>query len=90
MAAAKPPAEDTPSEETTEVASGKVAKYVGTADVREIDAAAWRNIGVEDQGKVVWSKANRWQVPVADLTPQAVNYLDKGDDGFVIADAEVK
>jgi hypothetical protein len=69
------------------VASSKVVKYIGTADVREIDAAAWKNAGVEDQHKVVWSAANNWQVSVDDLTPDAVNYCDTNDTGFVITDA---
>lgn len=70
-------------------AAGKVVKYVGTADVREIDAAAWRNAGVEEQTKVVWSAANGWQVDAADLNEAALNYCDTGDSGFVVTDASV-
>lgn len=29
-------------------------KYVGIADVRELDAAAFKSVGVDDQNKVVW------------------------------------
>jgi hypothetical protein len=71
------------------VASSKVVRYIGTADVREIDAQGWKNAGVEDQHKVVWSSANNWEVSVADLTEAAVNYCDTGDSGFVVADASV-
>ena len=65
---------------------GKVVKYIGTSDVREIDAVAWKSIGIEDQHKVVWSRTNRWSVPVADLTKNALAYLDTDDDGFVVQD----
>ena len=64
----------------------KVVKYVGTADVREIDANAWKSIGVEDQHKVVWDRKNRWRVPVADLSDNAVRYLDEDDSGFVVVE----
>lgn len=67
--------------------SEKVVVYVGTADVREIDAASWRNVGVEDQEKVVWNKANNWSVPAKDLQAGAVKYADEADDGFVVKDA---
>lgn len=66
--------------------STKVVKYVGTADVREIDAAAWKQVEVEDQGKVVWDKKNKWAVPVSDLSEAAVRYLDENDSGFVIVE----
>ena len=72
------------------VLSGKVVKYVGTADVREIDAASWKSVGVDGQHKVVWSKQNKFQVPAADLTPEAVQYLDEEESGFVVLDADVK
>jgi hypothetical protein len=71
------------------VTSGKVVKYVGTSDIREIDANAWKSIGVEDQAKVVWNAGNKFQVPVADLSTAAVRYLDEDDSGFVVADADV-
>jgi hypothetical protein len=71
------------------VASGKVVKYVGTADVREIDANAWRNVGVEDQGKLVWDAKNKHTIPVADISKGALQYLDETDAGFVVTDADV-
>jgi hypothetical protein len=70
------------------LASGKVVKYIGTADVREIDSAAWKNVGVE-QGKVVWDSRNKHSVPVADLSKDALAYLENDDDGFVVVDADV-
>lgn len=72
------------------VVSGKVVKYVGTADVREIDKAGWDNAGVTDQNKVVWNKANRWSVPVASLSDSAVAYCNDNDSGFVVVDAATK
>lgn len=77
-----------PSEET-KVSSAKVVKYIGTADVREIDTAGWKNAGVEDQNKVVWDKRNNFTVSVEDLSDSAVAYCDEVDDGFVLADASV-
>ena len=71
------------------VASGKVVKYIGTADAREIDEKSWRDVGVEDQGLVRWDKSNRWAVPVADMTKDAVAYCEKDDGSFVVTDAEV-
>lgn len=70
------------------VASGKVVKYIGTADVREIDAAGWKNAGIE-HGKVVWDSKNKHSVPVADLSKDALAYLENDDDGFVVVDADV-
>lgn len=72
----------------TKVASGKVAKYVGTANRRKISAADWNSIGVEDQKQVVWDKDNKFTVPVSDLQPGAVKYLDETDSGFVVTDAD--
>lgn len=76
------------SSSATKVASGKVVKYVGTADVREIDKAGWENAGVTDQNKVVWNKKNRWTVPVEDLSDAAVAYCDDQDSGFAVVDAD--
>jgi len=64
----------------------KVVVYVGTADVREIDAASWKQAGVEDQKLVRWDKTKGFEVPVSDLTADAVRYCDERDDGFVVKD----
>ena len=55
-------------------------KYVGTADVREINAAAWKNVGAEDK-LVRWDSSNKHTVPVADLSDAALKYLES-DEGF--------
>jgi len=67
------------------VESPKVARYIGTADVREIDKSSWDNAGVTDQTKVTWNKRNKWQVPLTELSDSAVAYLEN-DPGFVVAD----
>ena len=72
---------------TPPVASGKVVVYVGTADIRTIDKAAWDAVGVKDQGKVEWSRKNNFSVPVADLSDAAVAYCEEQDKGFVVKDA---
>lgn len=72
----------------TQVASGKVAKYVGTADRRVIEAKDWKSIGVEDQGKVVWDEKNKFAVPVSDLQDGAVKHLEEDGSGFAIVDAD--
>lgn len=89
MAVATKTEADAPEEAPKpKVASGKVVRYIGTADVREIDALSWMNVGVEDQDLVVWSKSNKFQVPAADLTKDAVKYCDEGDPAFVVVDAD--
>jgi hypothetical protein len=70
--------------------SGKVIKYVGTAHVREIDAAAWKSVGVEGQNKVVWDEKNNWTVSVQDLTDAAVAWMDENEETLVLADADTK
>lgn len=70
--------------------SAKVVKYVGTAHIREIDAAAWKSVGVEDQNKVVWNKANNWTVSVQDLSDGAVAWMEENEDSLVLTTADAK
>ena len=86
------PKQGNPSQgnQNAKVASAKVVKYVGTADIREIDKAGWANADVNDQNKVVWNRKNNWSVSVADLSDDAVAYCDEQDDGFVVVDANAK
>lgn len=72
------------------IASGKVVKYIGTAQAREITRAQWKNIGVENQATVVWDASNKHTVSADDLTDKALDYINEEDDGLVIADAPVK
>lgn len=62
-------------------------RYVGTADVREIAAADWTNVGAKDQNKTVWSVRNGWKIPQSELTDNALQYLST-DEGFVVDKAE--
>lgn len=66
--------------------------YVGTAHVREIDAAAWRSVDVSDQNKVVWDNRRRGKnvVPLSELSQAAIDYLVNFDDGFVLVDENGK
>ena len=77
------------AEANTKPKTKKVVKYVGTADVREIDAASWKNVGAEDQKKVVWNKENRHQVDVSDLSAPALKYVENDDEGFVVEEVEI-
>lgn len=78
------------AQDAPKVASSKVVKYVGTADIREIDVAGWKNADVEDQKKMVWNKRNNWAISVEEFSESALVYLDEIDDGFVIMDAPTK
>ena len=66
-------------------------RYTGFADVRSIDAAAFKRVGVEDQHKAVWDASNGF---VTEVSEEAAEYLrstsefeDAGDD-TVEMDAE--
>lgn len=83
-------ADAAPAGAAKKVASGKVVQYVGTADIREIDKAGWKNADVEDQGLVRWDAKNKWRVPVEELSDDALVYLDEVDDGFVVKDYPVE
>lgn len=66
--------------------------YVGDAHVREISAADWKQVGVEDQGKVVWDNRVRGKniVPLSELSQGAIEYCEQFDDGFVLVDENGK
>lgn len=74
--------EDSPKAATT----SKVVKYVGTADERVIEAKDWKSLGIEDQGKVVWSQKNKFTVPASDLNEAALRYADETDSGLVVTE----
>ena len=78
------PGED-PSKKTpaAKPMSPDVIAYIGTSDVVEIDAAAWRQVDVGEQTKIVWNAGNRFQVPVEHFTDDALDYLENLDDRFV-------
>ena len=68
--------------------------YVGTAHIREISAAAWKQAGVNDQEKVVWDNRNlpgrKNIVPLSELSQGAIEYCEQFDDGFVLVDENGK
>lgn len=86
------PVEEGSGIETAKIAAATGVMYVGTAHVREIDAAAWKQAGVDDQKKVVWDNRYRGKniVPLSSLSAGAIEYLDLYDDGFVLVDENGK
>lgn len=68
--------------------------YVGDAHIREISAADWKQVGVDDQAKVVWDnrvRAGRKNiVPLSELSQGAIEYCEQFDDGFVLVDENGK
>lgn len=73
------------------VLSGKFVRYIGTADIRDIDMAGWKNADVNGMessgafgGKKVWSAKNRHRIPVEEFSDDALAYLHEVDDGFVV------
>lgn len=74
------PAPDTPATKAEDVDTSGVVTYVGSADVKELDAAAWRGVGVEDQRKTVWTAANDHMVALGDLNEDALAYLETQTD----------
>lgn len=63
----------------------RYSRYSGTRHIREIDASAWRQVGVEDQNKVVWDPSNDH---TADVSNAAAKHLLDKEDGFELVDAK--
>lgn len=90
MATAKAAAaDDAAASDSKKLASGKVVKYIGTADIRRISAADWRNAGVDEQLQIEWHRGNKFTVPVDQFTDDAMQYLES-DSGFAIVDADTQ
>lgn len=72
-----------------EKTAAKVVKYVGTADVREIDAKGWDNVLPEGHGakKVVFDAKNKHTIPASEFSEEQLAYFDEADSGFVVKDA---
>lgn len=70
-------------------------KYKGTSNYREILAADWKSVGVEDQGKVVWDRDNARGVvgakPIQEVSEAAAQYLlDNEPEGdFEVLEDEI-
>lgn len=77
-----------PKDDAKSSKTEKVVRYVGSSDVREIDAASFARVGAEGQNKVVWNQANNHTVKASELTKDALKYLDE-NAGFKVEDVEV-
>lgn len=51
----------------------KQVQYVGLSDIRIIRKADWAIIGVDNED-VVWNRANKWAIPVSQLSAEVLNY----------------
>lgn len=69
------------------VKSGKVIKYIGTSDIRQIDSKSWHNVGSADQKTITWDASNKWMVPLDDFNAEAIAYCEAQDSELVITDA---
>lgn len=65
----------------------KQIRYVGSSDERRITAADFRKAGIESE-KVSFSRSNNWRMTDEGLSPDAVEYFDSQDDGFVVTDID--
>jgi len=65
---------------STKSKPAQIVRYIGGADVREIDSAAWKNVQAEGQTKVVWNKDNDFTVDASELSPEALSFLASSGD----------
>lgn len=77
---------ETKAAETKQAKEEPVVEYVGTAHVRKITAADWKQAGVEDQGAVTWDRSNRHKVKASELSSAALEVL-REDSGFKVPEA---
>lgn len=66
----------------------KVVRYTGLSDIREIDAASWKRVGAEEQGKVVWNAENGHSVDASEFNAAALKHLE-ADSTFSVEEVEV-
>jgi hypothetical protein len=57
----------------------RFVRYVGTADLRKISRADWKQAGVASQADVVWNHANGFKVLESDLSEEALALLDPAE-----------
>ena len=62
------------NESDDKIVSPEVLAYVGTSDVREIDTTGWKAVGVKDQKLVRWDSSNGFQIPLDQLSADALEY----------------
>lgn len=61
-------------------------RYTGPSDARDLDSRAWKQLEVEDQGKVSWDSSNNFTAEVSEKAAEAVLALPY----FELADAPSK
>jgi hypothetical protein len=66
-------------------AEANYVQYKGRGQMRRITEAQWRQARVEDQGEIVWDKANNFKVPLSDFNDQALLALAR-DGSFALPD----
>lgn len=62
-------------------------RYIGTSDVRQITDEDFADIGIK-QKSLVWSKANNWLVPRAEISDAAYETAIMPDLELVLMDSE--
>lgn len=67
--------------------AGQSVRYVGGADIREIDAQGWKNVGAEGQTKVVWDGKNDKTISASELSPEALSFVSESEEFEVAEDA---
>lgn len=66
-------------------ADADFVQYKGLAQERRMTEAQWQQARVDDQGEVVWNKANGFKVPLRDLSDKALLALAR-DNSFAMPD----
>jgi hypothetical protein len=80
------------TDQEAEVKVHKMVVYTGTADVRVIEKADWRENQDLDGPRLVFHAGNRWMVDAHEvgLSDEMLDYFDHDDDGFVVVDSDEK
>jgi len=61
-------------------------EYTGSADVRSISSADFKNVGVEGQRQVEWSRANGRRIPMSALSEEAAKIVLNDHEFRVVKD----
>jgi hypothetical protein len=67
--------------ETAPAKTKKIVVYTGTSHFRAIDAASWKQVGVEGQKKTEWSYLKGHELPVDDFNADALRYITERSGG---------
>jgi len=52
--------------------------------IREITAEQWAGVNAAGQETTVWSMDNEWAIPVEKFSKEALEYIDRDPDLFVV------